>query len=110
MALQVLINQQGALPINANFNSPGDMSMYLEVNGSVWTQTENSMIGIQISIDGNVVGTAHIFSNGNATHRAVVPAYIAVQLSQGQHTISLAAAPGTTVSDSNDYFTAVLHY
>lgn len=112
MAVQVLIgNQKGPLPIQATFMAPGDMPMNLEVTGSVWTQTANNMIGIQIAIDGNVVGTANIFSNGNATHRAVVPVYLPVKLAQGSHTIQLSAAPNTsTVSDYNDFYTAVLHY
>ena len=111
MAVQVLISQKGPLPINVSFNAPSDAPIYLEVNGSVWSQTPNVMLGIAVQIDGAVVGTANIFSNGSATHRAVVPAYMPIQLKQGQHTISLSPAPGTTtVSDFNDFFTAVLHY
>ena len=112
MAVQVLIsNQKGPLPIQATFMAPGDMPMYLEVTGSVWTQTVDNIIGIQVSVDGNVVGTANIFSNASATHRAVVPVYLPIKLDQGSHTIQLSAAPNTsTVSDYNDFYTAVLHY
>jgi hypothetical protein len=112
MAVQVLIgNQKGPLPVQATFMAPGDMPMYLEVTGSVWTQTANQMIGIQVSLDGTVVGTANIFSNASSTHRAVVPVYLPVKLTQGSHTIQLSVAPSTTtVSDLNDRFTAVLHY
>lgn len=110
MAVQVLISQKGPLPINVTFNAPSDAPIYLEVNGSVWSQTPNVMLGITVEIDGAVVGTANIFSNGAATHRAAVPAYMPIQLKQGQHTISLKPAPATTVSDFNDFFTAVLHY
>ena len=109
MAVQMIINQKGPLPITATFNSIGDSPMYLEVNGSVWTSTANVMIGIDINIDGQVVGTAHIFSNGGSTHRACVPAYIQVQLSQGPHKLTLTPS-ANTVSDLNDYFTAVIHY
>ena len=109
MAIQVLISQVGPLPITGQFNSVGDSPMYIEVNGSVWTQTPNVTIGIDIAIDGLNVGTAHIFSNGNATHRAVVPAYIPVKLSQGPHKITLSAS-AKTVSDFNDLYTAVIHY
>src|SRR5713226_1405185 len=109
MAIQVIISQAGPLPITATFNAPGDEPMYLEVNGSVWTQSLNNMIGIAIALDGRAVGTAQIFSNANATHRAVVPAYIAIQLGEGQHTLTLSASPGTTVSDYNDSYNAVIH-
>ena len=112
MAIQVILSQAGPLPIKATFNAPGDSPMYIEVNGSVWTQTANQMIGIAIALDGNQLGTAKIFSNANATHRAVVPAYFPVQLKYGvQHTLTLNVTAGSkTVSDFNDFFTAVLHF
>jgi len=109
MAIQVIVAQAGPLPISASFTAPGDEPMYLEVNGSVWSQSTNELLGIVVALDGNVIGDAQIFSNGNTTHRAVVPAYIQVQLSEGQHTLTLSAA-NNTVSDFNDRFAAVLHY
>jgi hypothetical protein len=110
MAIQLIIQQVGPLPLKATFNSLTNGPVYLEVNGSVWTQSANKMIGIGIQIDGNLVGTAKIFSNTAATHRAAVPAYIALKLDQGQHTLTLVAQDATTVSDLNDLFTAVIHY
>lgn len=112
MAVQVIMNQQqGPLPVNATFNAPSDAPMYIEVIGSVWTQTTDSLIGIVIELDGQAIGTAQVFSNAQATHRPVVPAYLPIQLQQGQHTLTLNPLSGTTtVSDVNDYFTAVLHY
>jgi len=112
MAVQVLIgNQKGPLPLQASFMAPGDMPMYLEVTGSVWTTTANQMIGIQVAVDGAVLGTANIFSNTASTHRAVVPVYLPIKLAQGSHTVQLSLAPNTkTTSDFNDFFTAVLHY
>ncbi|HEY2963634.1 MAG TPA: hypothetical protein VGJ37_14520 [Pyrinomonadaceae bacterium] len=109
MAVQMILSQAGPLPITATFNSIGDSPMYLEVNGSVWTQSVNVMTGIDIQIDGQPVGTAKIFSNGNATHRAVVPLYIQVKLAQGPHKLTLSAS-SNTVSDLNDFYTAVIHY
>lgn len=112
MAVQVLIgNQKGPLPITASFMAPGDMPMYLEVAGSVWTTTANQLIGIQVAVDGNVVGTANIFSNTASTHRTAVPVYLPIKLTQGSHTIELSVAPNTTTtSDFNDFYSAVLHY
>ena len=109
MAVQLILQQAGPLPITATFNSIGDSQMYLEVNGSVWTMNQNVMTGIDIQVDGKSVGKAMIFSNGASTHRAVVPAYIPVTLGPGPHKLTLAAS-GNTVSDSNDNFTAVIHY
>ena len=110
MPLQVIIQQVGPLPITVNFNAPGDSPMTLEVNGSVWTQTTNSMIGIGIKLDNKVIGAAQIFSNAKATHRTVVPVYLPIKLHQGQHTLSLYVNTGTTISDLNDFYTAVIRY
>jgi len=109
MAVQVILSQQGGLPLKATFNSEGDQPVILEVNGSVWTELPNFMIGILIQIDGQSVGQAQIFSNTPETHRAVVPAYIQLQLGFGQHTIELYPL-SFTLSDSNDLYTAVIHY
>ena len=110
MAIQVIVSQAGPLPLQVTFNAPGDEPMYLEINGSVWTQHTNTMIGIGINLDGQRIGAAQIFSNAPSTHRAVVPAYIPIQLNQGQHTLSLYVNGSATVSDYNDYYTAVIHY
>jgi hypothetical protein len=110
MAIQVIVNQVGPLPITATFSAPGDEPMYLEVNGSVWTGESNTMIGIGINLDGQNIGAAQIFSNGSSTHRSAVPAYVQIQLSEGEHKLNLYLNNGETVSDSNDFYTAVIHY
>jgi len=111
MPLQIILSKQGPLPITVQFSAVSDAPVTLEVNGSVWTQTANNKIGIQVAIDNGAVGTATIFSNTASTHRTVVPAYIPLQLKFGQHSLTLSALPGTsTTSDLNDFYTAVLHY
>jgi hypothetical protein len=110
MAIQVIVQQAGPLPIKATFQAPGDSPMYLEVNGSVWSQTANVIIGIGVNLDEHKIGQARIFSNGTATHRGVVPAFIPIKLKQGQHTLTLVADTAQTVSDFNDFYTVVIHY
>ena len=110
MSVQVIVDQQGPLPIKATFNSLTDEPVYIEVNGSVWSNLPNTLIGILVEVDGIVVGKALIFSNQPATHRTVVPSYGQVQLGPGQHTITLGPVTPTTTSDSNDFYTAVIHY
>jgi hypothetical protein len=110
MAIQVVINQAGPLPITATFNALTDEPVYLEINGSIWCASADTMIGIGIDLDGQKIGAAQIFSNGSSTHRAVVPAYIPIQLGPGQHKLNLYLNTGETVSDGNDFYTAVIHY
>ena len=110
MAIQIIANQhKGPLPITVSFNPPSDGPICLIVSGSVWTQTANQMIGIQVSLDNKPIGSASIYSNAPATHRAVVPTYIPLKLTFGNHQVTLSALPNT-VSDANDLFDIVLEY
>lgn len=111
MAILVITNQHvGPLPINVSFASPTDAPATIVVSGSVWTQGANSTIGIQVSLDGKPIGSAAIWSNAPATHRAVVPTCIPVNLSIGSHVLTLSPLNAATVSDLNDRFSAALHY
>ena len=111
MAVQIILNQQkGPLPLTASFNAPSDGPSCLVVSGSVWTQTANQVIGIEVSLDGKPIGSASIFSNAVATHRAVVPTYIPLKLTFGQHKLVLSAATPVTISDSNDLFDVMIEY
>ena len=110
MSIQVIVDQQGPLPITATFNVVTDEPVFLEVNGSVWTNLPNTPIGILVAVDGAVVGKAIIFSNTPTTHRTVVPSYSQLQLGFGQHTIVLSPVTPPTASDANDFYTAVIHY
>lgn len=109
MAIQVIVNQAGPLPITATFNAVTDEPTYLEVNGSVWCEYAGP-IRIGIDLDGQNVGLAQIYSDGGTTHRTVVPAYIPIQLSQGPHTLYLYASSSEARSDDRDSYTAVIHY
>ena len=111
MPIQVILNQhKGPFPVQATFNAPSDAPSCLVISGSVWTQTANQTIGIQVTLDGKPIGSASIWSNLAATHRAVVPTYIPVKLAFGQHTIVLSAATPGTIADLNDFFDIVLDY
>ncbi|MCB0713262.1 MAG: hypothetical protein KDD67_13100 [Ignavibacteriae bacterium] len=107
--VQVVINQVGPLPITQTFTSEIDMEAMLFVSGSVWSNDANQMIGIEVLLDGEALGAAEIFSNGATTHRAVVPQYIPINLTIGDHTITLQASTGETVSDYNDFYRVLVH-
>ena len=111
MAILSILNQvKGPLPIHSNFKAPSDGPACLVLSGSVWSATANQMIGVQLELDGKVIGSATIFSNGASTHRAVVPSYIPVTLSIGPHTLTLLPLNSSTTSDYNDWFDVILLY
>ena len=108
--LSILNQAPGPLPLTVSFNLPTSGPACLMVSGSVWTQHPNQMIGIQISVDGKAVGTASIYSNLQATHRAVIPSFIPVQFEVGNHQLVLSQLNSVTVSDINDRFDVALIY
>jgi hypothetical protein len=110
MAVQIIVSQVGPLPIDVTFTAVSDAPMVMEVSGSVWSQGPGHQVGVGVALDGNAIGQAQIFANPAATHLAVVPAYIPVQLAQGQHTLHLSRLTDNTMSDQNDYYNVVLHY
>jgi hypothetical protein len=111
MATMSLIHQvQGPLPHSVTFSAPSDGPACFVLSGSVWARVADQMIGITLELDGVAIGTAQIFSNGTATHRAVVPSYIPVTLTYGKHTISVLPLNAATVNDVNDWFNVVLLY
>jgi len=106
-----IVNQaKGPLPITATFTAPSDGPAAFVLSGSVWGQSANQMIGVTIQLDGTTIGSAQIWSNGAATHRAVVPSYIPVTLTLAAHKVTLVATNANSISDLNDWFNVVLLY
>jgi len=95
--------------VTASFKPVTDGPCCLIVSGSVWSQAVNHMIGVQVSLDNAPIGTASIYSNATATHRALVPTYIPLKLAFGNHQVTLSALPGT-LGDLNDLYDIVLEY
>ena len=111
MGMLVIANQHaGPLPLKFSFAAPSDGPSTLIVTGSVWTSQASQLIGIEVLLDGTPVGTALVFSNLSGTHRAVVPTYIPMKLTFGQHTVTLTTSNANTVSDLNDYYSVVLGF
>jgi hypothetical protein len=111
MAIQVIMNQQpGPLPLKVAFKTPSDGPATIIVHGTIWSQTANVMIGVDVLLDGTKIGSASIFSNLQATHRAFPATYIPVKLAFGEHTLTLSVSAGAGITDLNDRFTAVLDY
>lgn len=105
-----IFDNVGPLPLNANLKVETNAPALLMISGSVWTKTQNSNIGIQLLIDGNVVAGAGIFCNPTSQHMAVVTAYVPVQLSISTHKFTLQVSNGQTISDLNDTYNVCLLY
>lgn len=104
-----LVNTYGPLPIEKEVLISGDKAGALFVSGSVFSKSDQNHLGIKVTLDGQSISQLRIFANPRLDHMALVPEIIPVNLSDGHHTVRLAALPGT-VTDANDVFTVTLMY
>lgn len=64
-----VINQNGLLPLSVNVAPEITGMAVLTVAGSVWTSRANTMVGMEVVFEGQVISTAMNFSSGPTTHR-----------------------------------------
>jgi hypothetical protein len=105
-----IIQQAGPLPIQQQFNAPLDGPALLLVTGSLWATATGVLLQMNVLLDGAQCGVVQLFSNGASTHRALPTLVVNLQLTQGTHTLQLAAAGANVTSDYNDLFAAMILY
>jgi len=102
-----LINEHAGLPLPVNFNTGGG-TLLLFVSGSGFSVNASKPIGVRILIDDIPQGTAQVFTNEASSHKSFTANALRVQnIVSGQHTLSLAAMPNTTI-DFNDFFSVTI--
>jgi len=101
---QLFSNQPGAMTrISATYTSRGG-ALLITADGTGYASARDTTIGMNVVVDGNVVGSAKMAANESFTHKVFVPTQIVVNgLPAGTHTFTLAPLPGT-LSDSNDFY------
>jgi hypothetical protein len=97
-----LFNQQpGPLPVGANITTHGG-TLVLFAAGSGFT-TYPGAEGMTITVDGNTVGGAKVFTNEAQSHKAFIANGIVVKgVAAGTHSIVLQG--WSNVTDNNDSF------
>ncbi len=108
--LQQIVAQKGPLPIKTTATIETDSQTVLTLAGSVWTTTQNALIGLELIIDDEPPIEALIYSNGPNTHRTVVPVTVPYTFTVGEHTFMLSPLTPLTTSDFNDYFSVTVQY
>lgn len=108
----VIYDGPGPLPQTASFSSPSDGAVIFVLSGTSRTSSAPVLTGINLSLDGNVIGTAALcWQNQNDNHMAMRTTYIPFNsLSYGAHTIAINNANSNTITDVNDYFQVTLLY
>ncbi len=106
MSYVLTSNQTGGLPITVPFQVPLSGDVTIAFSGTAWTQTSNTVIGIDVLLDGVLLGRSLIYSNNASEHRALPTMFFATTLSEGPHKLTFVPTNGNTVSDVNDFYSA----
>lgn len=110
MATLIIFDGPGPLPQTAKFQSPLEGPATFVLSATSRTDSSPTLTGVNISLDGNNIGTAMCWANQNNNHMAMRTTFIPVdKLSYDTHTIELTNA-SNTITDQNDYFQVVLLY
>jgi len=100
-----VIDTNGALPKEGTYNKRRGGTLIISAAGSGWSSNKDQLIGMNVYVDNNKVGTAQVWTNEAASHKAFVPVFAVVNnVSKGPHTIKLEPLNAATNTDQNDYF------
>ncbi|MEO1412750.1 MAG: hypothetical protein AAFW73_22860 [Bacteroidota bacterium] len=98
-----------ALPYSFQYTPSDDDPGIIYLGGSAWAAQPNAMIGLTLEVNGSVVCSAQVFSNGPSTHRTLVPGVVKYAFPIDVKdkvvqpvTITIAALNAETVFDQND--------
>jgi len=110
MILQTVIAQNGPLPISGTFNAESDSEMVVVVSGSAWSNAAGQWVGVQVLLDGQIIGEAAVYCNEASSHRAFITTLLPATVAFGQHKITLEAVSTYTQCDVNDFLNVYLMY
>ena len=118
MPFTSVISKRAALPIVANMTVTAPNQLLL-VSGSAFAPAGSGggILTVEVLVDANVVGRCSVFANTDATHMALVPAFVPLTLAPASSPFAVTLRPGTplfgfgagtTETDQNDFFEVAL--
>jgi hypothetical protein len=108
MKLQTIVNAAGPLPISATFTPVADGPVVLVVTGTAWSSSAPNKIGIEVSLNGSVIGSATLFANQNSVHMTLPTLFLNAVIPSHEPQKIAVTGLGHTVTDLNDHFTVQL--
>ena len=114
MASIIYNGTPASLPYSFEHIPDSDIEVVVQLYGSAWSQTANTKIGLKMSVDGQEVVSASVFSNGTSTHRTFSgfgPHQFPIKIVDGQIQpvkITIDKLTPATVFDVNDVVTIVV--
>ena len=108
MPLQTLISAHGPLPLTKVVTLGADGPVVFIVTGSAWSSTAPGPIGIQVSVNGTVIGSTTVFANLSSVHMTLPTLFANATITSNQpQKITITALPNS-VTDLNDNFVVQL--
>lgn len=99
-------NKPGPLPLTIPFTSPVVGPATLAVSATAWTETGGQTIGIEVVLNGTVIGIMQICANQASVHMALPTAYFNAKFPTQAATLTIQALNPATTTDFNDFFSA----
>lgn len=109
MALPVIIDQAGPLPIKTLVQWPSSNTVVVAVSGSVYAQKASTMLTVKLSI-GDTTETIQVYANQASMHLALPTGFFSRTGLSGSIPVTLSAGDGNTFTDGNDHFQVALIY
>lgn len=105
---QAMTNAQGPMPLRGNsFRSEGG-TLILSASGSGFSNNGGAIIGMNVLVDGAVVGTCKAYANQQRIHLPFIPIAVELrELKHGNHVIEVQPLGGT-LTDPNDFFNVTI--
>ena len=110
MLIQELFNQAlTQFPLSVNFTPRDTSPAQLYVTASAYSTFPNMLIGVDVALDGNPLGSLTLFANEAYSHKALVARLFPVEFNDlDQHTLTFSPSTPNTVCDFNDAIGATL--
>jgi len=109
---QVVIDQNGPLPITGEFEGKSTIQAMLFVSGTTFTpDVATNFTGVEVFLDNVSVGKVTLFTSQSGMRHTALPArMIPVMIGMGRHAITLKPLDLNTLTDKYDYFQVVVCY
>lgn len=108
MKFTTLFSGNGHQIASWNYTATGSQQLLL-VSGSGCSRVANSLITMNVVVNGTIVGTMNVWANPANQHMAYVSTAIPLTLvPNAQSTITLVAASSNTYLDYNDYYNVTI--
>ena len=103
---QLFGSTPGPLPLTTHYTSLGGALMF-NLSGSVWCLAGGRTVGIDLLVDGHVVGTEKLYTNEGWSHKVLVGnGFVVKGLPAGTHEVKIRMITDNDLerTDFNDYF------